>query len=130
MAFITATDVVEWLVQKHHLPFREAKIIVEKAVIYSERGGSEKITFDSLKQALSEMKIKVKIKEKDVEECQIPERILKERKTKGGPSPHVLKGEVKRFQKVLQRHRDWLKKKVDQVEEAQAEVRKIVKSLN
>ena len=129
MAFITATDVVEWLVQKHYLPFREAKIIVEKAVKYSERGGSEKITFNSLMQALSEMKIKLKIKEKDVQGCQIPERILKERKTKGGPSPHVLKGEVKRFQKVLQRHRDWLKKKVDQVEEARSEVRKIVKSL-
>ena len=129
MAFITATDVVEWLVQKYHLPFREAKIIVEKAVKYSERGRSEKITFDSLKQALSEMKIKLTIKEKDVQGCQIPERILKERKTKGGPSPHVLKGEVKRFQKVLQRHRDWLKRKVDQVEEARSEVRKIIKSL-
>ncbi len=129
MAFIAATDVVEWMVQKHNLPFREAKIVVEKAVKYSERGGSERITFNSLEQALREMKIKIKIKEKDVEECQVPERILKERKTKGGPAPEVLKNEIKRFQKVLQRYKDWSKKKVDKIKKAQGEVRKITKSL-
>jgi argininosuccinate lyase len=128
-AFITATDVVEWLVQKHSIPFREAKVVVEKAVKYSEREVNEKITFKALKQALKEMKIKVKIKERDVEECQVPERVLKERKTKGGPSPEVLKGEVAGFQKALKLHKEWLKLKVSQVERAQAEVRKIVKSL-
>ena len=125
MAFISATDVVEWLVQKHHLPFREAKVTVEKAVRYSEREGSEKITFKALKHALSEMKIKVKIKEKEVLECQIPERVLEGRKTKGGPSPETVKGEIKQFQKVLQQHKEWLKEKVAQVKKAQAEVKKI-----
>lgn len=127
--FITATDVVEWLVQKHHLPFREAKVVVEKAVAYSERKGNEKITSSALKQALKEMKIKVKIKEKDVEQCQIPERVIKERKTKGGPSPEALRGDIKQFQKVLQLHKEWLKEKMAQVSGAQAEVKKIVKSL-
>lgn len=128
-AFIAATDVVEWLVQKHHLPFREAKVVVEKAVKYSEKEGSEKITFKALKQALNGMKLKVKIKEREVEGCQVPERVLKERKTKGGPSPDAVRGEIKQFQKVLQRHRDWVKGKISQVEQAQAEVRRIVKSL-
>jgi argininosuccinate lyase len=98
-------------------------------VKYSERGGSERITFNSLEQALREMKIKIKIKEKDVEECQVPERILKERKTKGGPAPEVLKNEIKRFQKVLQRYKDWSKEKVDKIKKAQGEVRKITRSL-
>jgi argininosuccinate lyase len=124
-AFISATDVVEWLVQKHHLPFREAKVTVEKAVKYSEREGAEKITFKALKQALSEMKIKVKIKEKEVLECQVPERVLKERKAKGGPSPEAVRDEIKQFQKVLQQHKEWLKEKVAQVKKAQAEVKKI-----
>ena len=124
-AFISATDVAEWLVQKHHLPFREAKVTVEKAVKYSEREGTEKITFKALKQALSEMKIKVKIKEKEVLECQIPERVLKERKAKGGPSPEAVRGEIKQFKKVLQQYKEWLKEKVAQVEKAKAEVKKI-----
>jgi len=128
-AFITATDVVEWLVQKHHLPFRMAKVVVERAVKYSEKEGSEKITFKALKHALKEMKVKIKIKERDVEECQVPERILRGRKVKGGPSPDELKSEIKQFQKALKLHREWLKRKVDQVEHAQAEVKKIVKSL-
>jgi len=128
-AFIAATDLVEWLVQKHHLPFREAKVVVEKAVKYSEKEESEKITFIALKQALKEMKVKIKIKEDDVEQCQVPECILKERKTKGGPSPEGLKIEIEQFQKSLNLHKEWLRRKVDQVEQAQAKVRKIVNSL-
>jgi len=71
------------------------------------------------------MKIKVKIKEKEVLECQVPERVLKERKAKGGPSPEAVRDEIKQFQKVLQQHKEWLKEKVAQVKKAQAEVRKI-----
>lgn len=127
--FVAATDVVEWLLQKHHLPFREAKIVVEKAVKYSEKGGHETILFDSLKRALGEMKIKIQIKKKDLEECQIPERILKERKTKGGPSPDVLKTEIRLFQNVLRRHENWLKEREARIKKAQAEVNKITRSL-
>jgi len=128
-AFITATDVVEWLVQEHSLPFREAKVVIEKAVRYSEKEGSEKITFRALKRVLKEMKIKIKIKERDVEVCQVPERILKGRKTRGGPSPDGLKSEIKQFQKVLKQHSNWLKGKLAQIEQAQAEVKKIVNSI-
>ena len=128
-AFITATDVVEWLVKKYHLPFREAKMVVEKAVKYSEEEGSGKITFNALQHALRGMKIKIKINEADVRKCQLPAYVLKERKTKGGPAPEVLKTEIKRFEKALKRHCSWLRQKVSQVEEAQAEVKKIVKSL-
>ena len=127
--FITATDMAEWLVQKHNLPFRKAKLVVEKAVKHSEGEGSGKITFKALKRALSEMKIRLKIKEREVEVCQIPERVLKERRAKGGPSPEGLRGEIKRFQKVLNRHREWLKGKLAEVEQAQTDIKKIVKSL-
>jgi len=128
-AFITATDVVEWLAQKYHLPFREAKMVVEKAVKYSEREGSEKITFKALTRAMGELKIKVKVKEGDFKECQVAEHVLKERKTKGGPSPEAVKGEIKIFQKGLKQHREWVKEKCAQVKKARAEVKKMVKSL-
>lgn len=127
--FIAATDVVEWLVHDYHLPFREAKIVVEKAVSYSEKGGHETIQLDSLERALREVKIKMKIKKKDLEECQIPERVLHERKTKGGPSPKELKTEIRLFQKALQRHENWLKEREAKIKKAQAEVHKITRSL-
>jgi len=128
-AFITATDVVEWLVQKHHLPFREAKIAVEKAVKYAEKEGGEKITAGALRSALREEKITLKFQEEEIEQCQVPACVLRERKTKGGPSPRVLKGEIARFEGAVQRYRDWLKEKIAKVEKARAELRKMVNSL-
>jgi hypothetical protein len=103
--------------------------VVEKAVKHSEREGSEKITFEALKRAMGELKIKVKVKEGDFKECQVAEHVLKERKTKGGPSPETVKGEIKIFQKGLKQHREWVKEKCAQVKKAQAEVKKMVKSL-
>jgi len=128
--FITAPDVVEWLVSTHRLPFREAKVVVEKAVSYAEKAGHEKITLSSLHQALKEMKIKIDIKGRDVEKCQLPSRALKERKTRGGPSPETVKRAMKTFQKTLQRRREWLKKKKAQVEEARSAVQKVIESLH
>jgi argininosuccinate lyase len=128
-AFITATDVVEWLVQKHSLPFREAKVVVEKAVVYSEKEGSEKITFKALKCALSEMKISVSCKEKDLMSSQIPERAIQARKARGGPSPEAVRTEMKQFQLTIKQHTAWLKKKIDHAEQARREIARIITSL-
>ena len=68
-------------------------------------------------------------KKRDVKECQIPERILKERKTRGGPSPRVLKTQIGLFQKVLHRHEKWLKEKEAQIKKAKVQVHKITSSL-
>jgi argininosuccinate lyase len=132
-AFITATDVVEWLVQKHSLPFREAKVVVEKAVVYSEQEGRERITFKALKRALREMKITVNCKEKDLMSCQMPERVLQARKARGGPAPEAapeaVRTEMKQFQQTIKQHTAWLKKKIDHAEQARREITKISTSL-
>jgi hypothetical protein len=75
------------------------------------------------------LKIKVKVKEGDFKECQVAEHVLKERKTKGGPSPETVKGEIKKFQRSLRQHREWVQEKGVQVKKARAEVKKMVKSL-
>jgi len=69
------------------------------------------------------------VKEADFKKCQVPEHVLNERKTKGGPSPEMVKGEIKIFQKSLRHHRVWVKEKYAQIKKAQAEVSKKVKSL-
>lgn len=128
-AFITATDVVEWLVQEHSLPFREAKVLVEKAVMHSEREGKEKISFRALKRALADMKIKANLREKDLLSCQVPDAVIRARRARGGPSPESVLAEMKAFGQTVRNHEAWLKKKTDQAAQARAEVARIVRSL-
>ena len=129
-AFIAATDVMEWLVQTHSLPLREAKIAVEKAVAYSEQEGTEKINPQALKRALSEMKKSVSFNDRDVVSCQIPKRVIRERVVEGGPSPKTLGTGLNRFQRSLKKQRGWLENRINQIEQAQKEIKKISKALS
>jgi hypothetical protein len=104
-------------------------MLVEKAVLYSEKEGSEKITFKALKRAQSEMEVKVNCKEKDLMLCQMPERVIQARKAHGGPSPEALRTEMKQFQQTVKHHKAWLEKKIGHAEQAKAEIAKIVTSL-
>ncbi len=128
--FIAATDVMEWLVQTHSLPLREAKVAVEKAVAYSERGGSKTITPQALKRALGEMKRAVSFKDSDLSSCQKPKRVIQERVVPGGPSPQTMRTGLNRFKRALKKQRGWLEDRLNQIELAQKEVKKITKSLS
>jgi argininosuccinate lyase len=128
--FIAATDVMEWLVQAHSLPLREAKMVVEKAVAYSEKDGSETITPQALKRALGEMKRALNFKDSDVISCQIPKRVIQGRVVPGGPSPQTVRTGVSSFKRALKKQRGWLENRLDQIEHAQKEVKKITKSLS
>lgn len=88
--FIGAPDLVEQLVQKWGLPFRQAKIAVEKAVKYSEAQKMEQVSYDALKKALEEEKFRLPIGEKFLIEAQKPERIVSRRKSIGGTSSQAL----------------------------------------
>ncbi len=52
--FIAAPDLLEELVQKEALPFRRAKVLVEKAVKYSEGKGAARVLPWALQKALQE----------------------------------------------------------------------------
>ena len=128
-AFIAATDVVEWLVQRYSVPFRKAKVVVEKAVAYSEQQGSENITFSALNRALAEKEVSANLSEREVASCQVPERILQARKATGGPSPAAVREEINRFQKAMRGHKQWLKHKRHQIEQAERAVATVTDSL-
>ena len=127
--FIAATDVLEWLVRTHSLPFREAKVAVEKAVAYSEKEGRETLTPQALKRALGEMKRAVSFKDSEVISCQIPKRVIQGRVVPGGPSPQTMRTGLNRFKRSLKKQRVWLESRLNQIEHAQKEVKKITKSL-
>src|SRR4030042_4646355 len=84
--FVGATPLMEWMVRHGSLPLRKAKMVLEKAVKYSEKEGKGKVSYQSLKRALGEMKIHIRITERNVEETQRTERILPQTFSIGTPS--------------------------------------------
>src|SRR4030042_1033007 len=106
--FLGATTLMEWLVGHGSLPMRKAKMVMEKAVKYSEKEGRGKVSYQSLKKALTEMKVNISITEKDVEKIQRPQRILAQALSTGTPSGKRVKENIASLQKRVKASRDWL----------------------
>jgi hypothetical protein len=77
---------MEWLVRAHGLALRKAKIVIEKAVKYSEEEGGREVSFRSLKKALQEMRISIPITRASAVMLQRPDRILTHTRSIGTPS--------------------------------------------
>jgi len=74
--FIAAPDILERLVQDGGLPFRQAKVAVEKAVKYSEAEGGEQISLSALKRSLQEEGISLKMEQRFIPMAQDPQVIV------------------------------------------------------
>ena len=118
--FAGATSLMEWMVRKGSLPLRKAKMVMERAVKYSEKEGKGKVSYQSLKKALTEMKVHLLITEKDVEEMQRPEKILAQTLSIGTPSEKRVKENIGSLQKKVRINRDWLIHKREGIEKAKA----------
>jgi argininosuccinate lyase len=109
--FIAAPDLLERIVQEWGVPFRKAKVAVEKAVRYSEAGGGERVSIAALKRALKEESLGLKIDERSILSAQDPRLIASRREAVGGTSPQALQKNflsASRQSQILQR---WLKEK-------------------
>jgi len=127
--FAVATPLTEWLVSHHLLPLRKAKMVMEKAVKYSEREGKGKISYQSLRKAVDEMKIKIEISEQDMEEIQKPERILTQTQFIGTPSEKGTKENIASLLKRIETSRRWLISMRKRIERAKELVSKMQKEL-
>lgn len=127
--FSGATALMEWMVQRWSLPLRKAKMVVEKAVQYSERERKEKVSYLNLKKALGEMKIQIPITEKEVEEVQTPERVLTKPSAIGTPSEKRLRENIASLQTKSEVHRIWLKREWDKILKAKQSILKMEKQL-
>jgi len=127
--FLGATSLMEWMVRHGSLPLRKAKMVVERAVKYSEQEGRGKVSYQSLKKALGEMKIHIQITERNVEETQRPERILTQTSSIGTPSEKKVKENIASLRKKVQANRDWLTHKRKGIEKAKALIFKMEKQL-
>ncbi|MBW1972725.1 MAG: argininosuccinate lyase [Deltaproteobacteria bacterium] len=105
--FITAPALMEYIIQKWDLPFREGKILMEKAVKFSEKEGKERITLKGLKAASAETGIILNITEKEIEEFQQPSRIVSLLKIIGGPSETSMREELASLSRRIRSHKRW-----------------------
>jgi len=118
--FLGATGLMEALVRHGSLPMRKAKMVMEKAVKYSEKEGSGRVSYQSLEKALNEMKVDISVTEREVERIQRPERILAQALSIGATSEKRVKENIASLQKRVKAHRDWLALKKTRVEKAKA----------
>jgi argininosuccinate lyase len=106
--FAGATALMEWLVSHRSLPLRKAKLVMEKAVKYSERDGKGEVSYPGLKRALQESKIGLRVTENDVKKIQRPERILAQLQSIGTPSEKRIREDLSSLQRKMKIDRKWL----------------------
>jgi argininosuccinate lyase len=127
--FAGATPLMEWMVRSFDLPLRKAKMILEKAVKYSEKDGEGEVSYRSLKRALDEMKIDVPITEENVKKTQAPESILAQEKSMGMPSEKRVKEHIASLRQALKANRNWLISKQRMIERAKTLLAKMEKGI-
>jgi argininosuccinate lyase len=106
--FADATPLMEWMVRSFDLPLRKAKIVLEKAVKYSEKEGRGKVSYRSLKRALHEMEIDVPMTEQDVKKIQRPESVLALARSFGMVSEKRVREHIASLRKKTGFSKNWL----------------------
>jgi len=127
--FADATPLMEWMVRSFSLPLRKAKMVLEKAVKYSEKEGGGKVSYRSLKRALGEMRINIPITQEDVKKIQRPENILTQTSSIGTPSEKRMKENIASLREKVKTNRGWLIRKKRVIENKKALVLRMEKTL-
>lgn len=116
--FLGATPVMEWLVTSFGLPLRKAKMVMEKAVKYSEGEGKENLSFESIRKALKEMGKTLPVKEQDIRTIQSPSWILSQPLGLGMPSKKRINEHLTSLQERIRKNRAWFIRKRRQITNA------------
>jgi argininosuccinate lyase len=107
--FIAAPDLLERIVQEWGVPFRKAKVAMEKAVKYSEAEGY--ISASALNRALKEEGLGLKMDERSILAAQEPGDVVSRRKAIGGSSPQALQKNYFSASGQLEILQRWLREK-------------------
>jgi argininosuccinate lyase len=127
--FIGATSLMEWIVFTYGIPLRKAKIILEKAVKYSEEEGAKEVSLGSLKKALKEMKIRIPVSRQSVMAVQRPYGILVQTQSIGTPSEKRVKEHLASLSVRTREDKDWTVRQRRNIEKAKDRVSRMEKAL-
>jgi argininosuccinate lyase len=127
--FVGATALLEEIVQRFKIPFRKAKILMEKAVKYSEHKGGDMVILEGFRRALKETDLDLDMSEEELLEGQDPSRIVSRKTLQGGPSAEAVKAQIDEMRKRLEESRRWRGEAMRRVEDAKKEIQGIEESL-
>ncbi len=127
--FVGATSLMEWMVRFHGVPLRKAKILMEKAVKYSEKEGAREVSFSSLNKALKEMRIPVAITPSSVKKIQQPYGILTQVQSTGAPSEKRIKEHLASLRGRMIEDREWCAHQRKGIEKAKVLVSRMERTL-
>jgi argininosuccinate lyase len=127
--FITATDLMEVLVSEFAIPLRKGKVLVEKAVKYSESEGRETVSYDALARALQEMDLSLPISPRLVQEWQEPAACVCRRMVTGGPAAQVVSMALEELTAQLKTMEEWYQERSNQIQSAKATLEDFEKEL-
>ncbi len=124
--FSTATDLVDALVRKLSIPFRQAYHIVGVAVekLRAEGKSLEDLTPELLKAVARRFGLEIEIDQADIAAATCPEESVKLKVVKGGPAPKEVERMIAERHAILENHRVWVKDKVDALRRAEEELAK------
>jgi argininosuccinate lyase len=116
--FITATDLMEAIVNDFGLPLRQGKMLIERAVKYSESQKNETVSWETVNQALKEMDLSFPLSPEFVGDRQEPAGVVERRTVTGGPSSKVLLPAISELGARLEDQKAWLQGFGDHLESA------------
>ncbi|MFH1188593.1 MAG: argininosuccinate lyase [bacterium] len=115
--FIGATSLLEYITQTYNIPFREAKMIIEKAIKQSP--GEDVVSYDALIHIFQEEKIAIQIDEKTVRQCQDPQWIVRHITSYGGPGQKSITTMERKLIQQKQKQRRSINTKKEKIEKGQ-----------
>jgi argininosuccinate lyase len=127
--FLGATPLMEWMVTSFGLPLRKAKVVMERAVKYSDREGRGDVSYQALKRALGEMEINLPVTEEKVKQVQEPDKVLSRNVSVGGVAEKRGSENISSLLEKVRRNRGWLNLQIRKIEKAKKLVMSMGKKL-
>ncbi|MHB8566115.1 MAG: argininosuccinate lyase [Nitrososphaerales archaeon] len=126
--FLFATELADYLVRKHGMPFREAHGKVGSIVRYCS--SVKRKQFSSMDESKIEELLGVPVTHADISQLTDPVKVLSRRRSTGYPNPRLVLKSCRERRKILARHVETLNALNDKILRSQSELEKQSRSTN
>jgi hypothetical protein len=126
--YIGATILMEQIVSVFHIPMRQAKVIIEKAIVLS--APFDEVTYDALCKVLADEDMRLPITKVQVTSWQDPYQGVSLMKSYGGPGKNSMKTMHKKLKAKLSSHHTWLVKQQQFIDRAKLHLQQAIEALS